>query len=794
MQRMVRVRTISLIIMLIGILSGSVLSAQQANRPQPANELAAVGIERLTDRWLIQVTPGSDPAAIASRFGYEFIGETGLPNTYEIRIAGSARASLETTRTRRADLQAQPDIVLAEQVVVLQRETRSSIPTDPYYPTQWHLNNTGQSGGTAGEDVNITGAWVRPNWPNGGFTGNGVQIGVLDDGVESAHPDLGNYSTVRSYDYLDTDTNATPNSGDAHGTAAAGVAAADDDSKCGTGSAYDATLSSQRLIAGAFTSTQEANALGNTLATTTDLDISSNSWGPSDSGAVVGEPSPTTYNIMQGRVMNWRGGLGWVYVWANGNGHSSNFQNADWAGADAYTSSRYTVAVSATDHNGNQSSYSEGGSNIIINAPSSGAGVGITTTDRLGSGEGYGGLADPDCTDSYGGTSSATPLVSGIIALMLEANPNLTWRDVQYVLLNTTEQNDPTHFSWVTNGAGYKNSEYYGFGRVDAERAVTTAALWNNIPAEISESSGVQTVNLNPPDGGSALTTTYTFNSSNINSLEHVEVTVNASATYRGDLELILTSPDGTSSMLMKRRFPDGSPVGWNDWIFTSSRFWGEDPQGTWTLSVADPITGGSLTFNDYNITLHGLTTAPEYVDIALSQSDSPDPVTVGDAYEHTVTVTNVSSSLVDNASVEIDLPAGFYYNTATVSDSGSCSGTGTVVCSWSTAKAPSTAYTATLNLSVDITQSPGTYTLTSTARVGTQNDLNTLNNAYLTETIDVQAFQGDTDTNNDGITSPTDVMYVINRLGTSDPDADVDNNGFVNSTDVQYVLDNLGN
>jgi uncharacterized repeat protein (TIGR01451 family) len=301
-------------------------------------------------------------------------------------------------------------------------------------------------------------------------------------------------------------------------------------------------------------------------------------------------------------------------------------------------------------------------------------------------------------------------------------------------------------------------------------------------------------VNITPVDAGSPSATTYTFNSPAINSLEHVEVTINATATYRGDLELILTSPDGTSSMLMKRRWPDGSSSGWNNWIFTSSRFWGEDPQGTWTLSIADAFTGGSLTLQDYTITLHGLTTAPEYVDIQLQQSDSPDPVTVGQAYQHNLTVTNAGSTVVDNASVEVELPAGFYFNSATVSDGGNCAGTGTVVCNWSAVKAPSTSYTATLYLSVDILQSPGTYTLISTARTGTQNDLNTLNNAYLPETMDVQAFTGDTDTNNDGITSPTDVMYVINRLGTSDADADVDNSGFVNATDVNYVISNLGN
>ena len=125
-------------------------------------------------------------------------------------------------------------------------------------------------------------------------------------------------------------------------------------------------------------------------------------------------------------------------------------------------------AVAAIDHDGRQSSYSEPGAPLLISAYSSGDTAGITTTDRSGA-DGY----DPgDYTNTFGGTSSSAPLVSGVIALMLEANPNLTYRDVQQILVRTAEMNDPLHFDWTSNAAGYDINHAYGFGAVDATAAV----------------------------------------------------------------------------------------------------------------------------------------------------------------------------------------------------------------------------------------------------------------------------------------------------------------------------------
>ncbi len=190
-----------------------------------------------------------------------------------------------------------------------------------------------------------------------------------------------------------------------------------------------------------------------------------------------------------------RDGLGTIHVKAAGNDNRN-------ANGDGASTSRATIIVGAYDDDGDASYYSNFGSNLLVSAPSSGGSSnhGIITTDLLGIDDGYNiidedgqNTSEGDYTNQFGGTSAATPIVTGVIALMLEANPDLGWRDVQNILAYSAreigsgvggerlpDETDTWRYNNADNwnGGGLHYSEDYGFGSVDAYNAVRMAEVW----------------------------------------------------------------------------------------------------------------------------------------------------------------------------------------------------------------------------------------------------------------------------------------------------------------------------
>ena len=462
-------------------------------------------------------------------------------------------------------------------------------PNDPKFGDQWHLENTGQtSGGLSGEDANLTGAWAS-------YQGTGVTIGIVDDGLDWNHPDLStNYDSANDYDFCGDDGNPSPSNWNAHGTAAAGVSAATGNNGVGvSGAAPDANLAGLLLIACNTPDSKEADALSHENQV---IDIYSNSWGPSDDGSTLEAPGPLTIAAFEDDVANGRGGLGNIITWAAGNG----LDDDDDSNKDGYANARQTIAVTAITHQGDQSWYAEPGANILVAAHSDGSGEGITTTDI----EGSSGYTNNDYTDNFGGTSSATPLASGVIALMLEANANLTWRDVQHILVHSARKNDPSDNSWNTNGAGHDVSHKYGFGAVDAGHAVALAENWTLVDPAINVTSNTRSVNTAIPDNSAqGVTDTVTINDGL--QVEHVEVYVDIDHVYRGDLIITLTSPSGTQSTLAQKQ--SDSNNNYRDWMFSTVHKWDEQSAGNWTLKVEDDGNGDTGTWNDWELVIHGV-------------------------------------------------------------------------------------------------------------------------------------------------------------------------------------------
>ncbi len=499
------------------------------------------------------------------------------------------------------NLRAMGEVASADVLLAAQHSLRA-LPNDPLITSQWHLKKSGTA--VLGSDLNIETIW---NYPSAaGSRGAGIRIGVVDDGLQTAHPDLApNVDTINDKDWNGADADPNPGTGDDHGTACAGNAAAKGNNGIGvSGTAPDATLVGMRLIAAAVTDAQEGEA----ETYLPDLiQIKTNSWGPSDTGNVLEGPGPLATAALQSAATSGRGGKGSIILWAGGNGGDVG----DNSNYDGYANSIYTIAIGATDSAGKRAYYSEPGSNLVVCAPSSGitGTLGITTVDRTGvdgynSGSTAGELTDANYTKTFGGTSSATPTAAGVVALILEKNPNLGWRDVQEILIRTAVK-PPGSTGWVTNGAGFPFNHDFGAGLIDATAAVNLASTWTNLAAQTSATSTQSGLTAAIPNNNTAGTSrTFDLSASNIR-VEQVTLKLSATHTARGNLEITLTSPSGMVSKLAEVHSDTGD--NYSNWTFSSVRHWGELSTGTWTLKVADlsstsNSTGGTLTAAELKI------------------------------------------------------------------------------------------------------------------------------------------------------------------------------------------------
>jgi subtilisin-like proprotein convertase family protein len=546
--------------------------------------------------WAVAMPAGLDVDGLAKRLPGASVGESGLIDRVAVVMFDPRARQDPLTSLRLAGVGAGS----AYPLVVQERTTRFT-PDDAYFDQQWHLQNTGQGGGTAGADANVPAAWAQLAGSSR-VDGTNITIGIVDDGVWGSHPDLAaNFDAASSWDFLGGDPNP---SGGGHGTQVAGVAAATGDNGIGvTGVAFDANVAGLRLL-GANSDSNESAALSWAPET---IDVYSNSWGPFDDGRRFEGPGPLTEAAIEQSATLGRGGLGAVLTWAGGNGGSSDNVNRD-----GYANSRHTIAIGAVNNFGNQSGYSEDGAPLLVVAPSNGGSRSITTTSGSSS-----------YTSSFGGTSSANPLVSGVVALMLEANPLLTQRDIQHILVETSVKGTPGTGDWVLNGAGLAVSHGLGFGRVDAGAAVQAAFDWQPVAAEATVAAPPQAPGLVIPDGD--LTgITRTFDLPAGLDLEYVELTLDIDHTYRGDLSVNLTSPSGTVSRLLERNFDSFNNI--DQWTLTTARHWGEDSGGTWTLQIVDEINQDQGTLNSVVLEAFGTiadVTAPSLVETAFAFESS---------------------------------------------------------------------------------------------------------------------------------------------------------------------------
>jgi subtilisin family serine protease len=443
-------------------------------------------------------------------------------------------------------------------------------PTDPLYAQQWHLPL-----------IKATDAWQVTR-------GEGVVVQIVDDGVQIRHPELSEQYVPELSHNFNYGIPSDPSPGDRndrHGTACAGVATGRNNSVCGVGTAYRARLAAIRLISGQTDDALESEGITYGLQ---DVGVMSCSWGPTDDGRRLEGPGTVTQRAMEHAAETGRRGRGSIWVWAGGNGGAVN----DNCNYDGYANHPLTIAVGAMSDRGTRSPYSEECAALLITAPSSGGSRGITTCDLLGS-EGY----DPgDCTNSFGGTSSAAPLVAGVVGLLLSANQDLGWKDVQFILMSTAQRIDATDVDWVQNGAKRWVNHKYGYGLVDANAAVRMAKSYTNMLSVPLHRIVLPLQQVNKPipqSPGGPVTATFTVVNVTV-PCEAIQVVFSSSHSEATELRVTLISPMGTRSTLADLRavrrsvIVSATPQGGSTTNFASTiAAWGASPTHAPVLGAA---------------------------------------------------------------------------------------------------------------------------------------------------------------------------------------------------------------
>lgn len=460
---------------------------------------------------------------------------------------------------------------------------------------------------------------ILPVWNQ--YTGKNIRIGqfepsgpfsIAEEVADYRHPELRNQidkEWLNDYEYRRQDGDKVFSK---HATEVAGIMVAERNGEGGIGVAYNAKVASHWV--GADVSS---------LYKMKVYDIANHSWGHTDNfrkQISIADKSKTIFDIYKPALVEGRNGLGTVIVNSAGNdrmkGGNTNYSEL--------TNVRYGIVVASAELNEKFESkianYSNPGASILLTAHGSNA----YSSSREIVNENGSSLGNEYARNN--GTSYSAPIVSGVIALMLEANPYLGYRDIQEILALTAKATGTTENNWQSNGAknwngvGMHVSHDYGYGIVDAQAAVRLAQNWqtqhiysNEIKLEDIFQSGKINQAIGDNDG-----IQIAVDVSNLNlQLENASVKLNLTHERASDLIVKLISPSGTVSVLMNRagkepdndksegdiKFGDSTTL---NYTLNTALLKGENPNGQWRLQIFDAAAGKTGILNDWSLSFYG--------------------------------------------------------------------------------------------------------------------------------------------------------------------------------------------
>ncbi len=592
----------------------------------------------LSDEVTLQFTPTTTSATInqiAKEAGLKQVKSIqGVPNAFVFTLTKNAQENPLKLTNR---LMQRSDVLTAEPNIIVPTQDHYR-PKDPIYPQQWHLQHSGGEDLAVGSHIGAEAAWDVTRGHRS------IVVAVMDDAMDLDHTDFqGPGKVVAPKDFKGMDYLPLPDDlGEDHGTACSGVAIAEENGLGGVGVAPGCALMPIRT-----TGFLDDNTIEELFdwASSHGAAVISCSWGPSAVNYPLSlrQKAALTRTASQGR-----GGKGCVIVFAAGNANrptNGTVRESGWPNNaisgnvkwfSGFCSHPDVIAVSACTSFNRKAAYSNWGPDISVCAPSNNAppgmglpsigyvatppvvgvetpGLGIVTTDRSGAAGYTDGNYTPDRGEAaFGGTSSACPLVAGVAALVLSANPDLTSREVRQILEKTADKivdTTPDPQFGVVKGT-YENGrcDWFGYGKVNAGRAVAAAAAQRlAVPRAVGRSLVFESLKvLVIPDGDEDGVVGEVMVGES-GTLREVQVLVEVEHAYLGDVQVWLIAPWGTGVLLQGRTLGRRSQLSMRYTLQNTGvlqGLLGGQVKGRWQLQVIDSIPQDSGQVNRWQLIL----------------------------------------------------------------------------------------------------------------------------------------------------------------------------------------------
>lgn len=580
----------------------------------------------LTEQLTIQFAP-STPAQVidATLTGLGLAIEkplTGIPKTFVVRVTPTATAN----PIKLANQLISQGIVMAVEPNLVIETGGLYRPSDTHFPRQWHLVHQGGGNLVAGSHIQADAAWDITRGSRS------VVIAISDDGFDLDHPDLqGPGKLVAPIDLQDNDAVPLPVKQDEnHGTAVAGLAIGEENGSGIVGVAPGCAFLPIRTTG--FVDDVSIEKLFDE-AVRRGADVISCSWSPASNYFPL---TMRQTNAITRAATEGRNGKGCVVVFSAGNANrplSGTINETQWpqnalSGPTKWLSGFAihpdVLAISASTSLGTKAAYSNWGDHIAMAAPSNNAppnmalprvgtvptgpelkqalpGLGMVTSDRTQAA----GYDAGSYTSSFGGTSSACPVVAGVVGLMLSVNPNLTARQVREILQATTDKivdrsADPQLGLQYGVYDAQGHSQWFGYGKVNAFKAVKAAqqqAFANRAVAQVVKAQSQTPLEI-PDHQTSGVESTLTITQAG--AVTDLQIQVQIDHEFLGDLSLTLIAPSGTTLLIQGRTLGRQTELRQTYTLKTTPLLMGlinQPAQGTWRLRVIDhaPTATGKL-------------------------------------------------------------------------------------------------------------------------------------------------------------------------------------------------------